>query len=165
MSTTQQILSQEFEKLRVDIIREYDRLGMRASGKTAESLDVITSVNNGKLIGDKTFGALESGRSPSSSGSKPGNLIDEIKQWIKDKGIVSDIKNDTDNSSLAFLITRKIHKQGWMRNSPRNPIKGVELISNVVTQRRIQSIIDKVGVELTLTLVTKLENEFKKIKV
>lgn len=165
MATTQQILQFEFESLKSDLVKEYDRLGMRASGKTADSLEVESSNTVAKLLGDETFGALDGGRGKSKSGSKPGKLIDSIKQWIKDKGIVSDIKNDSSGKTLAFLITRKIHKQGWMRNSKRNPIKGVNLVSNVITLKRMQNIIDKVGNELTLTLVNRLEKEFKQISI
>lgn len=162
MSTTQQILDTEFEKLRVDLIKEYDALNMRASGKTADSLEVETQTNTAKLKGSSVFEQLEYGRGASkSSGGGGVKLIDQIKQWIRDKGIVSNIKNDNDNSTLAFLITRKIHREGWNRSR----FGGVGLVSKVVTESRIQRIIKKVGAELTLTLVTRLENEFKKIAV
>ena len=162
MATTQDILNQEFELLKNDLIREYDRLNMRASGKTADSLEVETSVQGAKLTGSSVFEQLEYGRNSSkSSGGGGAKLIDQIKQWISDKGIVSDIKNDADNSSLAFLITRKIHREGW----DRSRFGGVGLISKVVTVNRVQSIINKVGAELTLTLVHRLQNEFKQIKV
>lgn len=161
MPTPAEILNAEFEKLRVDLIKAYDAKGMRASGKTAESLEVVSvGLESVKLIGDKTFGALEEGRGATTT-STPSNppLIDVIKQWIKDKGIVSDIKNDNDNSTLAFLITRKIHREGWKREG----YGGVNLVSEVITDQRIQSIIDKVGAELTLTIVTRLQDELKKL--
>jgi len=161
MPTPTEILNAEFEALRVDLIKAYDAKGMRASGRTAESLEVVpVGLESVKLIGSKVFGALEEGRSPSTGGSKPGKLIDQIKQWIKDKGIVSDIKNDNDNSTLAFLITRKIHREGWKRQG----YGGVNLVSEVITDTRMQSIINKVGAELTLTIVTRLQDELKKLK-
>lgn len=159
MPTTQEILIKEFDLLRIDLIKEYDAKNMRASGRTAESAEVVpVGLDSVKLIGSEVFGALEEGRGASKGGSKPGKLIDQIKQWIKDKGIISDIKNDNDNSVLAFLITRKIHREGWKREG----YGGVNLVSEVITTSRIQSIINKVGVELSLTLVTLLQNELKK---
>ena len=146
----------EFESLKNDLIKEYDALGMRASGKFADELVVEVGVDNVKLIGEKYAEQLEYGR---RGGKFPP--IQMIKQWIKDKGIVSNIKNDNDNSSLAFLIARKISKQGWKRQG----YGGVELISKVVTDKRMQDIINKVGAELTLTFVNRLENEFKQIAV
>ena len=149
----------EFESLKDDLIKEYDRLGMRASGKTANSLEVQLGLDSVKLVGDKTFEQLEYGRGKSNNGSAPGKLIDAIKQWIQDKGIVSNIKKDRNNSTLAFLITRKIHRQGWKREKHG----GVNLVSNIVTEKRIQTIIDKVGAELALTLVSRLQQQFKAV--
>lgn len=164
MPTTQEILSAEFEKLRVDLIKAYDAKGMRASGKTAKSLEVVNvGLESVKLIGGKQFEQLEAGRGPTSPSGpyqKGPKLVDVIKQWISDKGIVSDIKNDNDNSTLAFLIARKIHRQGWKREG----YGGVELVSEVITDKRIQSIINKVGAELTLTIVTRLQDELKRLK-
>ena len=162
MPTTQEILNAEFELLRVDLIKAYDAKGMRASGKTADSLQVVdTGLESVKLVGGRQFEQLEVGRGPSKKGpaAGKGELVEIIKQWISDKGIVSDIKNDNDNSTLAFLIARKIHKQGWKREG----YGGVELVSEVVTDKRIQSIINKVGAELTLTIVTRLQDELKKL--
>lgn len=161
MSTTQQILDVEFELLKNDLIKEYDALNMRASGNTADSLEVKTSTNKADLTGSSVFEQLEYGRGSSKSGgSSGGKLIDQIKEWIRDKGIVSNIKNDNDNSTLAFLITRKIHREGWNRQK----YGGVGLISKVITTNRIQRIIDKVGAELTLTLVTRLQVELKQLE-
>lgn len=162
MPTTQEILNEEFEKLRIDLIAAYDAKGMRASGRTAASLEVVdVGLESVKLIGGRQFEQLEVGRGVTKKGPAPGKgqLVEIIKDWIKDKSIVSDIKNDSDNSILAFLIARKIHRQGWDRAKHG----GVELVSQVVTDTRIQSIIDKVGAELTLTIVTRLQDELKKI--
>ena len=156
MATTEQIMGIEFELLKNDLIKEYDSLGMRASGKFADELVVEVGVDSVKLIGEKYAEQLEYGR---RAGKFPP--VQAIKQWLSDKGIVSNIKNDNDNSSLAFLIARKISKQGWNRSK----FGGVELISKVVTDKRMQDIINKVGAELTLTLVNRLETEFKQIAV
>ena len=155
--TVEQLLFTEFEQLRIEIIAEYDRKGMRASGKTAESLEVISNKNVVTLLGDSVFEQLEFGRKPTSGGgSGTGEkLIDKIKQWIQDKGIVSKIKNDSDNTSLAWAITKKIHKSGWNRSKHG----GVGLVSNVITVSRMQKIINKIGKELTLVLVTQLQKE------
>lgn len=161
MPTTQEIVNAEFELLKTDLIKAYDAKGMRASGKTADSLEVVNvGVESAKLIGNKSIGALEEGRGATTTGTESNPpLIDQIKQWIKDKGIVSDIKNDNDNSKLALNITRKIHREGWNRQG----YGGVNLLSEVITTERIQSIIDKVGVNLTLNIVTLLQDELKKI--
>ena len=154
--TTKEVLNIEFESLKKDIIELYDSKGMRASGGFADSLEVITDKNTSKLKGNNYAEQLEYGR---KKGKFPP--IEDIRQWIKDKGIINNIKGNITISSLAFLIARKISKQGWKRQRHG----GVDLISSIVTEKRMQSIINKVGVELTLTLVNRLENEFKIMKV
>lgn len=139
-----------------DLIKAYDAKGMRASGKFADELVVESGIDSVKLIGEKYAEQLQYGR---RAGKRPP--IEAIKQWIKDKGIVSNIKNDANNSSLAFLIARKIGQQGWNRQG----YGGVNLIDEVITKNRIQDIINKVGAELTLTFVSTLEREFENIKV
>jgi hypothetical protein len=155
-------LNQEFELLKNDLIKAYDAKRMRASGKTADSLEVETGNDSVKLLGSSVFDQLEYGRGQTKSGGSKGSgkLIDAIKQWISDKGIVSNIKNDNNNKALAFLIARKIHRQGWNRQG----YGGVNLVSEVITTQRIQSIINKVGNSLTITLVNRLEKELIAIK-
>lgn len=49
------------------------------------------------------------GRGPTRSGSGNGSLQDEIRKWIDDKGITP---NGISKDSLAYLIARKIHREG-----------------------------------------------------
>jgi acetylglutamate kinase len=85
---------------------------------------------------------LETGRR--AGGFPP---IDAIVQWIEDKGIQA---IDISVSSLAFLIARKIAREGWNRDR----FGGVELISTVITDKRIQNIIDKYGEAKTTEAVS-----------
>lgn len=136
------VLSIEFDRLKDDLIKAYDEKGMRASGNFAESLEVISiSPYRIKLIGEQYAEQLEFGR---KSGRFPP--INAIEQWIKDKGIASRISNEISVSSLAFLIARKIAREGWKREG----FGGVQLISDVITEDRIQKIIDEVGAEQAL---------------
>ena len=156
MATSQQILDSEFESLKNDLIKEYDSLGMRASGDFAKSLEVVSETNNVKLFGNNYAEQLEFGRRP---GKRPP--IQALKDWIVDKGIVNQIKGNITVTSLAFAIATKIAKQGWKRKDHG----GVELISKIITPQRIQKIIDMVGAELALTLVKTITIELKKITI
>jgi len=91
-----------------------------------------TSVRLG-IEGEKYTGALENGRNPTKS-SKAGSptLKEVIRKWIDDKNIVP--KGKISKDSLAFLIARKIHKEGI--KVPNKYNKG-GLVSNVVTKKRI----------------------------
>jgi hypothetical protein len=147
------ILSREFEDLKKDLIIAYDAKGMRASGKFADTLEVQVTGLNAKLFGEDYSQQLETGR---KAGRFPP--INAIEQWIKDKGIANRIQGEISISSLAFLIARKIARNGWKREEHG----GVELISEVVTDARIQKIIDEVGAEQALiysTEIIKLVNE------
>ena len=141
------VLSKEFELLKNDLIKAYDAKGMRASGKFAESLEVKVQGLTAQLWGEDYAQQLETGR---KSGKFPP--INAIEQWIKDKGIANRIEGQISISSLAFLIARKIAQSGWKREE----YGGVELISSVVTDERIQKIIDEVGAEQAMIYTTEI---------
>lgn len=141
------VLFEEFEKLKADLIQAYDEKGMRASGQFAEELENVSKENTGELIGMDYAQQLETGR---RGGTFPP--IKAIEQWIVDKGISSRIEGDISVSSLAFLIARKIHREGW----DRKDFGGVELISEVVTDDRISEIVQKCGDFYTKEFVSEI---------
>lgn len=153
--SNKQILSQEFEALKADLIKLYDAKGMRSSGKWADSLEVIADENTVVLMGEEYSQQLETGR---QAGKFPP--IADIKKWILDKGVFNSALQKISLSSLAFLIARKIANNGWKRER----FGGVELISSVVTAERMQKIIDEVGnvmmVEISTEIIT-LINELE----
>lgn len=155
MPTVTEILDSEFNSIKKELIEKYVELGMKASGKWAESLEVITQGTNTKILGEEYTKQLEDGRS--SGGFPP---IQAIRQWIIDKGIVNNIAGEISISSLAFLIARKIAREGWKRENHG----GVNLVSLVITDKRIQSIIDLVGAEATISFTNILTEEFKQIE-
>lgn len=151
-----QVLSKQFELLKDDLIKAYDAKGMRASGKFADSLEVKVQGLTAQLWGEDYAQQLETGR---KSGRFPP--ISAIEQWIKDKGIANKIQGQISISSLAFLIARKIANEGWKREE----YGGVELISSVVTDERIQKIIDEVGAEQAMIYTTEIITMVKQIAI
>ena len=130
---------------------------MRASGDFANSLQVIANGENSvKLIGNDYAVQLEQGR---GAGTFPP--IKAIEKWIEDKGVFATVLNDIKLSSLAFLIARKIAKEGWGRKDKG----GVELISSVITDQRIQKIIDRGGAVETIKFSNELINMLQSIAV
>ena len=109
---------------------------MRASGNFAESLDVIIGDSYAELWGDEYAEQLEYGR---NAGSFPP--LQEIQDWIVNKGVFNDVLQEIKLSSLAYLIARKIAQQGWNRAN----YGGVGLISEVITEERLQLIADMFG--------------------
>jgi len=152
----EKILFEEFMLLKSDLIKKYDEKGMRASGNWANSLELNKGRMSIKLLGEPYSQQLESGR---RAGKFPP--IKAIEQWIKDKGISSRIEGKISISSLAFLIARKIAKEGWKRQN----YGGVDLISEVVTDKRIQDIIDKCGEQVVAVYVTEIITMFNELEV
>lgn len=155
------VLSKEFELLKDDLIKAYDAKGMRASGKFADSLEVKVNGLNAQLWGESYAQQLETGRRKDGGGTGPEwtTAKEDIIQWIKDKGIANRIEGQISISSLAFLIARKIAQRGWKREKHG----GVELISEVVTDARIQKIIDEVGVAQAMIYSTEIINLTKQL--
>lgn len=80
---------------------------VNASGKLKDSVHYDIKNNVMRVYALDYIYYLEKGRGPTKKkGEKP--LREIIEQWITDKGIVSDIPK----KSLAYLIARKIHKEG-----------------------------------------------------
>lgn len=136
MDEVQSILAEEFEAIKNELIAKHDELGMRASGNWAESIEVVIEGNNAKIIGEHYSEQLEYGRQP---GRFPPS--EAIEKWIEAKGISSRIEGQISVSSLAYLIARKIAREGWKREE----YGGVELISQIVTPERMQEVLNKVG--------------------
>lgn len=80
--------------------------GIRASGKSAESLRIETKDASGTLYGARYFIQQTVGR-------KPGKFppIDDILDWIRVKNI-SPRDSKTTERQLAFLFARKIAQSG-----------------------------------------------------
>ncbi len=136
--TTDDILKAEFEIIKEDLIKKHNELGMRASGNWEKSLEINHTQSSGKsntkVIDEKYTEYLVYGR---KEGKMPP--IQAIEQWIQDKGI-QPIENNLKVSTLAFLIARKIAREGTKYYQQG----GTDLVESVVTPERIQGIIDQV---------------------
>lgn len=122
--------------------------GRNASMKTSDS--VISQVFNEdkaivlEITALKHIFALEFDRKPTVN-TEPGNptLKQLIRQWIDDKGI--EPKDDISKDSLAYLISRKIHREGY---------KGtLGLLSNIINEPFIEEIEEKIAEEYSVYYV------------
>lgn len=146
--TTTEILQIEFEELKKDLIAKHNQLKMKASGNWQNSLVVDVINKNDSIVMARVYG--EHYTEQLVNGRKPGKFppIEAIKKWVIEKGIAG-IMEKAKVSSIAFLIARKIAKEGtkYYRDG------GTDLVSSVYTPERIQSIIDKVS-EINITFIT-----------
>src|SRR5690348_12229529 len=94
-----------------DSLRSANR---NASVKTSESINFEIfedgSSTTFQIVANKIIMAVEFGRGPTKK-SGTGVVKDSIRQWIKDKGIKG--RDGINEDSLVFLITRKIHREGY----------------------------------------------------
>lgn len=137
--TAHEILAEEMEAIKADLIAKHKELGMKASGKWIESVEANTERLSGVILAEHYTEQLVNGREPGKYPPyTPGKGFVEIEQWILDKGIPFD---DIKLSSLAFLIARKIAEKGTNYYQEG----GTELVEAVITPQRIQRIIDRVS--------------------
>ena len=145
------------EPLKEQIIQEYDRKEMRASGDFAESLEIEGTFNGAVIKGNAYGEQLEDGRKPTEKGHSGGDyLIDRIREWIKVKNIVP---KDGNEESLAWAITKKIHKEGWDRKDHG----GVNLLSDAISDLEWDASISIIADEYTSVLVSGVINKYKVI--
>ena len=118
--------------------QEYNSSGRKASGYFGEHIDVEMYDEGGRIKTPLYVGALVFGRKPTSGGGGSGgkSLYSMILDWVKVKGITPDNPKMTDNT-LAYLISRKIHKQGI---KVPNKFNDGKLIDNTFTAESVQDL-------------------------
>lgn len=130
-----------------DSLRKHNR---NASGRTSESIQYHITEDKYKTVfivdANSNIRFLQDGRGKTTKGGN-GSVKNSIRQWIKDKGIVA--SNGISEDSLVFLITRKIHREGY-KGTPG-------LIDDVINEDLIEAIhkgiTDIVGEEFVKELV------------
>lgn len=123
-----------------------------ASGKLADSLSYEITDTQLIIKGSDYIYFSIYGRAPTTK-SGSGAVKDKIKQWIKDKGIQSDISDN----QLAYLISRKIHREGnsiYLFSGKKN----TGLLDNVITSEMVKDFNDK----FTKQIEADIAAEFKK---
>ena len=160
MSKQGTILKKEFEKISKDLTKKYDQLGMRASGRWDREKEVVIKDQINHLVGTiwglEYTGALQFGRGPSKKAGSGESLQDRILQWIRDKGLTFDIPI----RSLAYLIARKIHREGTQYFKQG----GTDLIDSVITDKRMEEILDKIGRVHVEATVDSMIKQYQKLK-
>lgn len=146
--TNREILAQFLEKVRGDILEEHIRRDQRVTGKTLEGFEISANEYSGTLIG---AGYIEYGRRP---GKMPP--VSAIEQWIRDRGITP--KGKISILGLAFIMARKISTMGTIIHQQGGK-SGV--ISNQITQGRIDSLIDSLSEKYRADVTSEVVNVFK----
>jgi hypothetical protein len=131
MSSPTELLATEFELLRADIISAYRARGQAVSGNWADTVEVEATPNGYSITAADYINGRGPGKPPPSKA---------IEEWLQQKGIATRLEKNMTISSLAFLIARKIGREGW------KPKAGtVDIVDSVVTPERIQQMLNNVG--------------------
>ena len=138
------------------IIANYNRDHMAATHNFTKSLKNTVTESTGRVIG-VMVGAdysqfIDDGRGPTHATGPYKNKVklkDIIEEWIKVKGITP--SDGISVKSLAFLIARKIHREGWR---PKNRFPN-GVISSVINQNEI----DKLLISLSKVAKTNIRTE------
>jgi len=133
----------ELEKRLVD---SYNKSGLRASGEYEKQLEsyVKSGVVEDHLI---VLGAYHSqfmadGRNPTRTTTAGSPTLKEIiLKWIDVKGIVP--RDGISKGSLAFLIARKIHREGIKVPNPNND---GNVISDALRFSDIDELVRRIGI-------------------
>lgn len=124
--------------------------GVNASGNLVRSVRFELTETNLIVYANDYIYYLIYGRKPTGSGGN-GTLKDRIRGWIDEKGITPDdgISKDT----LAFLISRKIHREG---SAIYLYFKGQNsgLLNNILTESLIKTYNDKFTQQLNEEFAT-----------
>lgn len=152
MATRAEVIRDFFEKVKAAYIEDQLAKGIRASGKSAQSLRIQSNTTAGKLYGAAYIHFQKVGRKP--GGFPP---IEAIRQWIKDKGIVPE---NISEKSLAFLIARKIAKSGTDIFQKKRP--GLDVTQKIEQFR--QDLVKGIIQAQKQEMVNDMKNKLEKIK-
>jgi len=140
-----------------DLRESMDSSGVTASGNFNKTLKATVTPNTVVVEGERYAGAIELGRKPTSGGGN-GELRKAIRSWIDDKGInPADISKD----SLAFIITRKIHREGtklYRGTDSYGRTKPSRVITGVIEDGRIE----KLAKSVVLDVISQFRTEIFK---
>lgn len=146
LKALENILNEEGSRLILDLQALMVSTGANATGRTSRSLELVTRNNNSavgfNVSGDIGWAYVEQGRGKTLKTGN-GEVLKAIKEWIDAKGITP--KDGISKDALAYLITRKIHREGtklFILNQRR------DIYTSLITDEYIDKICDKLGTEI-----------------
>lgn len=155
--TRQQIYTRYLERFKRDLIANYDKLGLRASGKFAESLEYKIQGNKLTMFGAYHSLIMEDGRN--AGGFPP---LKSIEEWIENKKGLPAIFVEK-KKQFAFIIARKIAKEGIKVPNKYNAGKVVSDVVVLYLGEYLYKMLDDIGEEYMrdFDFETDFKNAFK----
>ena len=128
-NNSDEVLQEEIEAIKADIIAVYNASGKRTSGEFESGLETSYSPNKATLSGYVYLAGRAAGKMPP---------IQAIEKWLIAKGITP-IETKMKISSLAYLIARNIAKEGTKKENH------LQIYDEVITPERIDSILERLN--------------------
>lgn len=152
MKTNDEIIQEEIQSILDDIIKKYEESGRKVTGEFEKGLSAEFKPNEATIKGYVYL----AGRGSTKKKGKAGEptLQERILEWIKNRGIRSK-KKEIKQNSLAYLIARKIHKEGTNKDS------WLRVYEEVITPERIDSIIEKISILNVNRIVSQISVELE----
>lgn len=135
----EQIYYKYLERLRMKLIAKYVELGLRASGDYEQQLEPKVEGDTLIMLGAFHSQFMEHGREP---GKFPPRKV--IEDWIDTKTSLPAIFREK-KSQFAFLIARKIAKEGIKVPNQFNQGEVVSSVVNDFLANDLQEMIDELG--------------------
>lgn len=161
LTLRQTIIVQDWLKDKVLKLKQNVDKNYKATGKTKDSIQWSMTGNSATIVAKDTIYFGEYGRGKTTKGSKPkgqGILKDIIRDWIDVKGIQpkeSTMSKDT----LAFLIARKINRDGI---KVPNQYNAGQILSSVLNEQAVEELIKEFGAVLIQDFESEILTYFKK---
>lgn len=159
MKTNEEVYRKYLEILRLKLIKKYDDLGLRASGKYADELEASVLPNKLIMYGSSHSQFMELGRNP---GRFPP--IKSILEWIENKQGIPDIFKEK-KKQYAFLIARKIANEGIKVPNQFNKGKVIEDVVNDFLANDIDKLLLELGDVFLARIKVDILNIFKELQV
>ncbi len=143
------------ERFKKDLVANYDKLGLRASGKFEEGLEYEVKGDKLTMHGAGHSIFMEYGRGP--GGFPP---LKAIEEWIETKKGLPAIFVEK-KKQFAFLIARKIAREGTKVPNKYNDGKVISDVVILYLGEYLYKLLDEVGEEYMRQV--DFESDFKNI--
>lgn len=150
LTLKQIVIVQTWLEERVIAIKAAVDKNFKATGKTRDSVRGFIEGDSAIIEGSSILEFGEFGRGPTKNGTPPGKLRDIIREWIDVKGISP--RGGISKDTLAYLITRKIHRDGI---KVPNRFNEGGILSSVLNDAAIQELLNEFGE----TLIAEFESD------
>lgn len=146
--TIEQVLHEEVLDIGEKLKAKHISLGMRASGKWIDSVEVMTEDSKSIIRANDYTRYLTNGR---SGGSRPP--ISALESWVKVKLGLS----GKEALSTAFAVAKKIEKEGTNYYP-----QGTDLVDGVITESAIRELHEKIGELVGVFIAREVQRDLEK---